>query len=1125
MAEYTHGNLKDLTTAEVDFSINTVTREAVYNYEEKVQLIEHDDWSTELVFDIDKNNEGYDMSECNIIEIHYLNIGANGKTERDLYIVPDKDKYVYSATEENGETVEKIKFSWLISGTCCKYNGSVSFVIHFIKKDVDSGTVEYDWSTSINSQSIIVGAGFDNASGVVEVYSPVIQQWLDKAHLSTEWVQNPDSDDFDVSSLKIVNGATGGVVISPSLRGPASVVPGPVGPSPNITIGTVQYVDAGDVTPTVTVRYEEADVDKNNPIFDFVLPSTAANHVITLGDSRALSFFIGTRAEYEELLKDDDTLDSTSIYAILSEDVTEAEELVSDVAALKAVIYDNEDAGTEGLKSQVDGYSGKINNLVDLYFDEITENLGNNKEVSITYTFPDLIPIPGDHFILNVNSYLDDDTKTTLAQSKYQLKTASAFMYLYEGITEPIDIHNLTVSVSDEDEYLVKVLIDNKCEPGATVYFDLKFVEIVTTVVKQGLNSRLNEGIEKVDSFTSTADQLKNEIYDSETIETDKCYISYMFTDDNTIEETRTSYAAMAEADGGYNPFCPDMSGTGYKLIDVRAGRLNVDFTFTDDSRISCEIIGDGTSHEFSFTINDADFLATYRGICNFMFTFEGSTTAIGLKTQSANHTQAIDALYNKVETAAITGSAGNVYEATWYTDLAMTEEEITFPAVKELCDPKVLYEYYDENGELLRSEVVTDTNYRWTCPSNTANAWWVVSDSGLELIHGSERIFVQCEKDGVVLPSDIFDVTRQTDKFTGSKEQIHAVSVTVDGITKNVPLDGSLVAFENSKTDTLEPDMYSGDAIKRWVGAVVGPDYTATNYVTLFTFTTIYSKGFNELPSIEIKKRANLVTEYEFDPQGKYDNCEKCIKYEYVIGSNPLTAKAHIHQSSLTHTIEISPDESGIAVVDLSDLVAYYETIGVELKRNDYLVDYNGFIYRILEANFYRPEGGRWFKLLAMNNSIYDKRTNYFLSVIGPVLSKEEAYQSVVHVDVGAGLPGSDSNLEVILKPNFTLPDANITISILGSEKTFPRYNVQTYAGFSTDPTDYVLVSAKAARLLTTLSGDLVYNGDCEILNSGRPYSDGSFKIIHTDANNHWQLYKAYFVPWFLVNTTKTLA
>lgn len=152
------------------FSINPITRAIKNESSKKTTLMQYDHNSERFTFEIPRLVEGHDMSLCNKIEVHYINISSANKdeTSADVYLIDDM--------QISPEAVEEdvVIFSWLISGNATKYAGSLNFLICF--KCLEGSTITYLWNTAI-CKDIFIGNGMSNSESVLEEYSDVLEAW------------------------------------------------------------------------------------------------------------------------------------------------------------------------------------------------------------------------------------------------------------------------------------------------------------------------------------------------------------------------------------------------------------------------------------------------------------------------------------------------------------------------------------------------------------------------------------------------------------------------------------------------------------------------------------------------------------------------------------------------------------------------------------------------------------------------------------------------------------------------------------------------------------------------------------------------------------------------------------
>lgn len=172
------------------FIINPVTRE-ITNNSKKVKLMQGDHASEIFTFEIPRYVDGHDMSLCNKITIHYINIGQNG-SNLDVHLVEDA-----SVDDANDNLV----FSWIIYRTATKHPGTLNFLIKF--SCVTDGIIEYQWNTDI-FKGIMIATGIDNEETLVEEYSDILQKWKDDILAEVQqYVDESFSNDEDVVSMML----------------------------------------------------------------------------------------------------------------------------------------------------------------------------------------------------------------------------------------------------------------------------------------------------------------------------------------------------------------------------------------------------------------------------------------------------------------------------------------------------------------------------------------------------------------------------------------------------------------------------------------------------------------------------------------------------------------------------------------------------------------------------------------------------------------------------------------------------------------------------------------------------------------------------------------------------------
>lgn len=121
-----------------------------------------------FTFEIPRNI-GHDPVECNLIEIHYININARNKTETSEGI------YKVNDICECSEDATKAVFTWKIDGSATAFAGTLSFSIHF--KCIDSeGKCLYRLPIKTYSKITVTDA-IDNSRAVIEEHHDIIAEW------------------------------------------------------------------------------------------------------------------------------------------------------------------------------------------------------------------------------------------------------------------------------------------------------------------------------------------------------------------------------------------------------------------------------------------------------------------------------------------------------------------------------------------------------------------------------------------------------------------------------------------------------------------------------------------------------------------------------------------------------------------------------------------------------------------------------------------------------------------------------------------------------------------------------------------------------------------------------------
>lgn len=153
--------------SDTHFTINSVTRQIRNETSRKTTLIQGDHNSERFTFELPRLIEKHDMSLCNKVEVHYLNIDSETKEQNSgLYTVDD----LQISTEDS----EKVTCSWLISENATRLVGGLYFIVRFCCEV--NGVITYAWNTAV-CKDIAVSKGINAAATFETEYVDIIEQW------------------------------------------------------------------------------------------------------------------------------------------------------------------------------------------------------------------------------------------------------------------------------------------------------------------------------------------------------------------------------------------------------------------------------------------------------------------------------------------------------------------------------------------------------------------------------------------------------------------------------------------------------------------------------------------------------------------------------------------------------------------------------------------------------------------------------------------------------------------------------------------------------------------------------------------------------------------------------------
>lgn len=175
------------------FKIDPATRAIENQSKVKTKIMQYDHNSERFTFEIPKLIDGHDMTQCDEVRIHFINIGSSNNKTSDVYIVDD--------VQVSPESEDIVIFSWLVSQNATKYAGTLNFLVQFMCTQED-GTVDYSWNTDVY-KNFTISAGISNEEVVFTEYSDVLIRWKNElinagssSSVSPEDIENAVNDYF-----------------------------------------------------------------------------------------------------------------------------------------------------------------------------------------------------------------------------------------------------------------------------------------------------------------------------------------------------------------------------------------------------------------------------------------------------------------------------------------------------------------------------------------------------------------------------------------------------------------------------------------------------------------------------------------------------------------------------------------------------------------------------------------------------------------------------------------------------------------------------------------------------------------------------------------------------------------
>lgn len=153
--------------SDTHFKIDGLTRIVKNVSETKTMLVQFDHHSERFTFEVPRFVDEHDLSLCNLVRVHYINVDKTKRTENkgiceitDLQISPDDSELVVC--------------SWLVSDNATQLVGALYFVIQFAC--VEAGEVVYSWNTARHTAVSVID-GIDNGGAMEEKHEDTLLKW------------------------------------------------------------------------------------------------------------------------------------------------------------------------------------------------------------------------------------------------------------------------------------------------------------------------------------------------------------------------------------------------------------------------------------------------------------------------------------------------------------------------------------------------------------------------------------------------------------------------------------------------------------------------------------------------------------------------------------------------------------------------------------------------------------------------------------------------------------------------------------------------------------------------------------------------------------------------------------
>ena len=277
----THDHI--LYDSDPHFIIDPESRKIDYSSNDDLVLVTGDHNSELFTFEIPAVIDGHNMTECNKVEVHYINIGSGGTINRSTGVYKVTDLHI---SEDNPEMAV---FSWKVSCNATKHVGSLNFVVRFAC--TVGSRIDYAFNTTTYT-GIPVLETYDNANTVVEQNADILEEW----YLELISASTMGSNIIDEAKNEALNEIAlyGGIMVSEE-EPVIDAVKVWLDPSDGSAVLKIRNLTTGEFEPILSIKGEKGE------------PGGIANITHERGDSEDL--VISQKGMTEIFMEIDDRID------------------------------------------------------------------------------------------------------------------------------------------------------------------------------------------------------------------------------------------------------------------------------------------------------------------------------------------------------------------------------------------------------------------------------------------------------------------------------------------------------------------------------------------------------------------------------------------------------------------------------------------------------------------------------------------------------------------------------------------------------------------------------------------------------------------------------------------------